>query len=116
MGIPPLVWCPSRESPGAPPWALSAVNSSSLDNNVDKKFQIQDFTSEIIRDASQMVGRFEDQNKIEEAVKSLNEGVIWLTGTAGIGKSFLSARLMRDLEENNQNTNNYILFAPYTDV
>ena len=57
-------------------------------NNVDKKFQIQDFTSEIIRDASQMVGRFEDQNKIEEAVKSLNEGVIWLTGTAGIGKSF----------------------------
>ncbi len=84
-------------------------NLDNKKNNVDKKFEIQDFTSEIIRDASQMVGRFEDQNKIEKAVKSLNEGVIWLTGIAGIGKSFLSARLMRDLEENNQNTNTLIL-------
>lgn len=93
--------------------AINAFNSlfdlDNKKNNVDKKFKIQDFTSEIIRDASQMVGRFEDQNKIEEAIKSLNEGVIWLTGTAGIGKSFLSARLMRDLEENNQNTNTLIL-------
>ena len=93
--------------------AINAFNSlfdlDNKKNNVDKKFQIQDFTNEIIRDASQMVGRFEDQNKIEESIKSLNEGVIWLTGTAGIGKSFLSARLMRDLEENNQNTNTLIL-------
>ena len=53
--------------------AINAFNSlfdlDNKKNNVDKKFQIQDFTSEIIRDASQMVGRFEDQNKIEECYK-----------------------------------------------
>ena len=54
-----------------------------------------------------MVGRFDDQNKIEKTINSINEGLIWLTGSAGIGKSFLSARLMRDLEENNKTQINW---------
>ena len=76
---------------------------------IHKVFEIQDFIKEINRDASQMVGRFEDQNKIEKTINSINEGLIWLTGPPGIGKSFLSARLMRDLEENNKNTDTCVL-------
>ena len=58
-----------------------------------------------------MVGRFDDQHKIEETIKSINEGLIWISGTAGIGKSFLAARLMYDLSEHYKNTSTLIL--PY---
>ena len=88
---------------------ISLFNLDHKKTDEDKNFEIQDFTREINRDASQMVGRFDDQNKIEETINSINEGLIWLTGSAGIGKSFLSARLMRDLEENNKNTNKLVL-------
>ena len=79
--------------------------------DIKEKFQVPDFTREINRDASQMVGRFEEQNKIEECIKSINDGLIWVTGTAGIGKSFLAARLMSDLSEKYKNTSTFIL--PY---
>ena len=79
--------------------------------DIKEQFQVPDFTREINRDASQMVGRFEEQNKIEECIKSINDGLIWVTGTAGIGKSFLAARLMSDLSEKYKNTSTFIL--PY---
>jgi len=79
--------------------------------DINEKFEVQDFTREINRDASQMVGRFEEQNKIEECIKLINDGLIWISGTAGIGKSFLAARLMSYLDENYKNTSTLIL--PY---
>ena len=45
---------------------ISLFNLDYKTTDVDKNFEIQDFTREINRDASQMVGRFDDQNKIRK--------------------------------------------------
>ncbi len=77
----------------------------------EKAFKIQDFGREIQKDANQMVGRFEEQEHIENSFKDIEQGIVWITGPAGIGKSFLVARLVQDLIDNNKDKNKIIL--PY---
>jgi len=76
-----------------------------------QKFIVQDFSKEIERDASQMVGRHEEQTLIERAIDEQSEGIVWVTGPAGIGKSYLMARLMRDCKETWTDASKHIL--PY---
>ena len=76
-----------------------------------KAFKIQDFGREIQKDANQMVGRLEEQEHIENSFKDIEQGIVWITGPAGIGKSFLVARLAQDLIDNNTDENKIIL--PY---
>ena len=77
----------------------------------EKAFKIQDFGREIQKDANQMVGRLEEQEHIENSFKDIEQGIVWITGPAGIGKSFLVARLAQDLIDNNTDENKIIL--PY---
>jgi len=77
----------------------------------EKAFKIQDFGREIQKDANQMVGRLEEQEHIENSFKDIEQGIVWITGPAGIGKSFLVARLAQDLIDNNTDDNKIIL--PY---
>ena len=77
----------------------------------EKAFKIQDFGREIQKDANQMVGRFEEQEHIENSFKDIEQGIVWITGPAGIGKSFLVARLAQDFIDNNKDENKIIL--PY---
>ena len=77
----------------------------------EKAFKIQDFGREIQKDANQMVGRLEEQGHIENSFKDIEQGIVWITGPAGIGKSFLVARLAQDLIDNNTDDNKIIL--PY---
>ena len=77
----------------------------------EKAFKIQDFGREIQKDANQMVGRLEEQEYIENSFKDVEQGIVWITGPAGIGKSFLVARLAQDLIDNNKDINKIIL--PY---
>ncbi len=77
----------------------------------EKAFKIQDFGREIQKDANQMVGRFEEQEHIENSFKDIEQGIVWITGPAGIGKSFLVARLAQHLIDNNKDKNKIIL--PY---
>ena len=58
-----------------------------------------------------MVGRLEEQEHIENSFKDIEQGIVWITGPAGIGKSFLVARLAQDLIDNNTDDNKIIL--PY---
>ena len=74
-------------------------------------YSIQGFSKEILRDASQMVGRHDEQALIENAIAEQSEGVIWVSGPAGIGKSYLMARLMRDYAESSTNAKMHVL--PY---
>ncbi|MDC0882864.1 NACHT domain-containing protein [Litorivicinus sp.] len=81
-------------------------------NSVDSQaYSIQGFSKEILRDASQMVGRHDEQALIENAIAEQSEGVIWVSGPAGIGKSYLMARLMRDYAESSTNAKTHVL--PY---
>ncbi|WP_443644490.1 tetratricopeptide repeat protein [Candidatus Levibacter sp. Uisw_134_01] len=77
----------------------------------EKAFKIQDFGREVQKDANQMVGRLEEQEHIENSFKDIEQGIVWITGPAGIGKSFLVARLAQDLIDNNTDDNKIIL--PY---
>ena len=94
--------------------ALEAFQSLfSLDranrHETEKTFKIQDFLKEIQREANQMVGRHEEQRHIENSFRDLDHGVVWLSGQAGIGKSFLVARMARDLMDKHQDSNTIVL-------
>ncbi|MDG2443526.1 MAG: tetratricopeptide repeat protein, partial [Luminiphilus sp.] len=80
-------------------------------DSAEKGFKVQGFTREIQRDAAQMVGRFEEQAYIESSFLNLEQGVVWLTGPAGIGKSYLVARMASDLTERFAASNTLIM--PY---
>lgn len=75
----------------------------------EKRFKVQDFKKEIQKDANQMVGRHEEQEHIENSLKDLEGGVVWLTGPAGIGKSFLIARIAQSLMEKFEGSDTIVL-------
>jgi WD40 repeat protein len=56
-----------------------------------------DFEAEIRADASALVGREQEIDRLKKAVKEARTGVLWVSGPGGIGKSFLMAKLADDL-------------------
>ncbi|MEO2163840.1 MAG: hypothetical protein ABGY29_15080, partial [bacterium] len=77
----------------------------------ESAFEIQDYIQEIQRDANQMVGRIEEQALIEASFADIAQGVVWLTGPPGIGKSFLVARMAVALMEQHEDSDTLVL--PY---
>jgi WD40 repeat protein len=63
----------------------------------DHRVEDQDFEAEIQRDADRLVGRQTDLRRAKEQIKAAEQGILWIAGAAGIGKSFLMARLAEDL-------------------
>ena len=62
-----------------------------------KSFVVRGFEVDIRKDAERLVGRKDELDKLRAAISSSTEGVIWVWGPAGIGKSFLIARLTADV-------------------
>ena len=58
---------------------------------VAKGFQVRGFEQEIYRDAGKLVGRANEIARALAELESAKKGVLWLTGPAGIGKSYLVA-------------------------
>ena len=58
-----------------------------------------------------MVGRVEEQEHIEASFADIAQGVVWLTGPPGIGKSFLVARMAVALMEQHEGSDTLVL--PY---
>ncbi len=75
------------------------------------EFDVPDFIQEIQRDANQAVGRIEEQAVIENSFADIEQGVVWLTGSPGIGKSFLMARVATSLMEQHEDSDTLVL--PY---
>ena len=74
-----------------------------IEKTVKKKhFHVASFEKDLFRDSAEMVGRFEQISYALNEVKSQKEGFIWITGLAGMGKSFLMARLFTELYESEQ--------------
>ncbi len=55
------------------------------------------FEDEIGRVARQLVGRTRELDTIKEKLAASYDGVLWVAGVAGIGKSYLIARVVADL-------------------
>lgn len=58
---------------------------------------VLDYDADIRKDAEAFVGRKAELTAVGDVVKGCVGGVLWLVGHGGIGKSFLAARLARNL-------------------
>jgi hypothetical protein len=73
-------------------------------------FTVRGFEAEMRRDSDRLVGRQEVIETLERAVQETAHGVIWLSGPAGVGKSFVVARVATDLLEE---ASDHRLLLPY---
>jgi WD40 repeat protein len=62
-------------------------------------FAIRGFEDDLREDAAQVVGRGEEIGHLLGLLRERSEGLIWLSGQAGMGKSFVLARAVVDLLE-----------------
>jgi len=60
-------------------------------------FKVADCLRDIHKDAAQMVGRQRELEQVQAAIHVKEQGVLWLSGSAGMGKSFLMGKLAADL-------------------
>ena len=58
---------------------------------------VEDFRDEIRADAERLVGRRKELEELREVTRLRQEGVLWITGPGGIGKTMLMAKLASDL-------------------
>ena len=61
------------------------------------RHQVRGFEGDIERDAGRLIGRTDELNHIREVLGRTAEGVVFLFGPAGIGKSYLVARVAAEL-------------------
>ena len=74
-------------------------------------FKVADFLRNIHKDAAQMVGRHRELEQVSAAIHAKEQGVLWLSGSAGMGKSFLMAKLAADWLEEHHGSRTLVL--PY---
>jgi tetratricopeptide (TPR) repeat protein len=60
-------------------------------------FAVRGFDTELRRDAERLIGRSTELDRLRKLVASTPQGIIWISGPAGIGKSYVVARLTADL-------------------
>ena len=58
-----------------------------------KGFEVSGFESDIHQDAGRLIGRVDELDRLRGLITATDEGVLWLTGPAGIGKSYIVARI-----------------------
>lgn len=63
----------------------------------DQAFSIRDFEDDIRREASKRVGREAELEKLRAMAIAHDHGVLWVSGTAGIGKSCLLAAFAAEI-------------------
>ncbi|MGX6443610.1 NACHT domain-containing protein [Neobacillus sp. K501] len=79
-------------------------------NEEEKQYKVRGFESEILSDSKKFVGRVSHLTLIKSAIQTANHRVFWITGNAGIGKSYLMSATTIDLHEDR---NPYLLILPY---
>lgn len=67
-------------------------------------YYIRDFDEELKRDQGRLVGRTAELAVILKAVENNKDSILWITGSAGMGKSYVMASAAGILEENLKET------------
>ncbi len=76
-------------------------NIALLEKTLDDTFQALDkeeFNEDIVRFTSRFIGRSEEIQEIKDFVKTTKEGMFFIFGSPGIGKSSLSAKVIDELQ------------------
>jgi len=63
-----------------------------------------DYEREIAADSESLVGRKKEIEQAKAEIKETQQGVLWISGPGGIGKSFIIARLAQDLRGDSRKT------------
>jgi hypothetical protein len=100
------------QSESAPP-ALQAFEAlfRAEPGRAEAAFKVADFWGEIRKDAGQLVGRRAELGQLLGGIRAHEHGVLWLSGVAGMGKSFLMAGLAAELREEGHGSG--VLVLPY---
>jgi WD40 repeat protein len=61
------------------------------------RHEVRGFEGDLRRDASRLIGRGAELERVKSSLTQITEGVLWLGGMAGVGKSTVFARLAVDL-------------------
>ncbi len=64
--------------------------------SVPTGFDVRGFEEEIQRDSARLVGRDAELASLRATLDATPEGILWLEGRAGVGKSYLMARIATD--------------------
>lgn len=80
-----------------------------LDRPRSSDFSVADFAAELRKDATQAVGRDSEVAAIVAAVHESDQGVLWVSGAAGTGKSFLVAKTQAELLDRKPGDNATVL-------
>lgn len=64
-----------------------------------KGFSVRGFERELRKDSDQLVGRSDETERLRRLLDEPAHGVIWVSGLAGVGKSFVVARVVSELIE-----------------
>ena len=80
-----------------------------LDRSRSSDFSVADFAAEMRKDAAQAVGRDSEVAAIVAAVHENDQGVLWISGAAGTGKSFLVAKAHAELLDRKPGDNTAVL-------
>lgn len=70
-------------------------------NHSSKSYKVSDFIKDFYKDAESLIGRQAEIKKLEKTIRHKDEGTVWIHGSAGIGKSFLIAKIFKNLKEEN---------------
>jgi tetratricopeptide (TPR) repeat protein len=73
------------------------------------EFKVAGFEADLRKDATQMVGRQRELEHVLAAIRETPQGVLWLSGAAGMGKSFLLAKVATSLLEEHQDSRTLVL-------
>lgn len=90
---------------GAAPWsrskdgleAFDALFNVAAERRATNTARSEDFVEEIRNEGARLVGRRAELRALKDAIAATSEGMLWVGGTAGIGKSTLAARVATDL-------------------
>jgi hypothetical protein len=62
-------------------------------------FEVPGFEKDLRKDSAEMVGREKEITRAIAEIKARTDGLVWITGSAGMGKSFLMARIFTEFED-----------------
>ena len=92
---------------------LFSSNLPSSTISTQKKYVIRDFYNEFNKEHQQIIGREHEKQAIHQAIQHTQEGLIWIGGYAGSGKSCLMGSVITEIHQSIQQTNTTDILLAY---